>query len=217
MPKSSWCRVLRRGQNYSRTQRPTVGQTAHPLGRLATDRGTAPRRTSRTLPLHPQAGTRSGDAPQVFRKASSTGCRRCWRQRLSNRRSPPGCDPAAGFDVVCAPGRHAFCGGPTRSVQNAGPLRDTTRFRHQDGDRTKRAGRVSFGRIAAAHPAPGDFQSASPSLKGMAWPVSGRRAATAGDQRPGDPRAASTEPCYAERPSAVCRAGTGGQPPAVRL
>jgi hypothetical protein len=56
----------------------------------------------------------------------------------------------------------------TGVFQNATRLRDATRFAHQDGDRSKRAGRVSRWQIGVlvVRGQGSDFQTARPQLKG---------------------------------------------------
>jgi hypothetical protein len=153
---------------YSRTQRPTVGQTAHPWQVAAQTEG----------------GSTQG---QQDAAAASAGWNSFWRRTLALpqgilHRLPPVLSTAPELrrtgqqqatrlhDVT----RFAHQDGTHLELarqgvfQNAGPLRDTTRFRHQDGDRTKRAGRVSFWQVARllTQSQGSDFQSASPSLKG---------------------------------------------------
>ena len=52
--------------------------------------------------------------------------------------------------------------------QNAGAVRDATHFRHQDGDRSKRANRLSFwqGGRKVTRGQGSDFQSARAELRG---------------------------------------------------
>lgn len=153
---------------YSRTQRPTVGQTAHPWQ---------------------VASQTEGGATQGQQDAAATpaGWDAFWRRTLG---VPQGIEHRLPPVLAAAPEqrgtRHQdatrlqdstwfahqdakrFAAARQGLFQNAGPIRDATRFRHQDGDRTKRAGRVSFWQIARllTQSQGSDFQSTSPSLKG---------------------------------------------------
>lgn len=153
---------------YSRTQRPTVGQTAHPWQ---------------------VASQTEGGATQGQQDAAATpaGWDAFWRRTLG---VPQGIEHRLPPVLAAAPEqrgtRHQdatrlqdstwfahqdakrFAAARQGLFQNAGPIRDATRFRHQDGDRTKRAGRESFWQIARllTQRQGSDFQSASPSLKG---------------------------------------------------
>ena len=156
---------------YSRTQRPTVGQTAHAW----------------QVAAQTEDGSTQG---QQDAAATPAGWDTFWRRTLG---VPQGIEHRLPPVLAAAPeqrgARHQdatrlqdstwfahqdatrFAAARQGLFQNAGPLRDTTRFRHQDGDRTKRAGRVSFWQIARllTERQGSDFQIASPSLKG--WSV----------------------------------------------
>lgn len=153
---------------YSRTQRPTVGQTAHPW----------------QVAAQTEDGSTQG---QQDAAATPAGWDTFWRRTLG---VPQGIEHRLPPVLAAAPeqrgARHQdatrlqdstwfahqdatrFAAARQGLFQNAGPIRDATRFRHQDGDRTKRAGRVSFWQIARllTQRQGSDFQSASPSLKG---------------------------------------------------
>ena len=153
---------------YSRTQRPTVGQTAHAW----------------QVAAHTEDGSTQG---QQDAAATPAGWDTFWRRTLG---VPQGIEHRLPPVLAAAPeqrgARHQdatrlqdstwfahqdatrFAATRQGLFQNAGPLRDTTRFRHQDGDRTKRAGRVSFWQIAQllTQRQGSDFQIASPSPKG---------------------------------------------------
>ena len=153
---------------YSRTQRPTVGQTAHPW----------------QVAAQTEDGSTQG---QQDAAATPAGWDTFWRRTLG---VPQGIEHRLPPVLAAAPeqrgARHQdatrlrdstwfahqdatrFAAARQGLFQNAGPLRDTTRFRHQDGDRTKRAGRVSFWQIARllTQCQGSDFQSSSPLLKG---------------------------------------------------
>ena len=119
--KSFRCRVLRRGRVLLAHPATDGGPDRAPLAGGESDRGRrhagpAGRcrysgRLGRVLATH--LGCSAGHRAQVAAGAGGSA--------RATRHSPPGCDPAAGFDVVCAPGRHAFCGGPTRSVPERTP------------------------------------------------------------------------------------------------
>ncbi|MCM3580821.1 MULTISPECIES: hypothetical protein [Ralstonia] len=153
---------------YSRTQRPTVGQTAH----------------SWQVAAQTEGGSTQG---QQDAAATPAGWNSFWRRTLAQpqgilHRLPPVLSTAPEqrrtgqqqatrlHDVTWLAHQDGTHLELARQglFQNAGPIRDATRFRHQDGDRTKRAGRVSFWQIARllTQLQGSDFQSASPSLKG---------------------------------------------------
>ncbi len=153
---------------YSRTQRPTVGQTEHPwqVARQSED------------------GSTQG---QQDAAATPAGWESFWRRTLG---VPQGVEHKLPPVLVAAPeqrgARHQdatrlqdstwfahqdatrFEAARQGLFQNAGPLRDATRFRHQDGDRTKRAGRVAPWQTAilVSRGQGSDFQSARPELRG---------------------------------------------------
>jgi len=153
---------------YSRTQRPTVGQTAHAW----------------QVAAQTEDGSTQG---QQDAAATPAGWDTFWRRTLG---VPQGIEHRLPPVLAAAPeqrgARHQdatrlqdstwfahqdakrFAAARQGLFQNAGPIRDATRFRHQDGDRTKRAGRVSIWQIARLLTLRqgSDFQSASPSLKG---------------------------------------------------
>lgn len=156
---------------YSRTQRPTVGQTAHAW----------------QVAAQTEDGSTQG---QQDAAATPAGWDTFWRRTLGvpqgiEHRLPPVLaaapeqrgaryqDATRLQDSTWFAHQDATRFAATRQglFQNAGPIRDATRFRHQDGDRTKRAGRVSFWQIARllTQSQGSDFQIASPSLKG--WSV----------------------------------------------
>lgn len=132
----------------SHTQRPTVGQTAHEWTRAAqTEDGAAQGQQDATATTtgwgSPWQRTSvlphvlAHRLPQVLVAAPLS--RRTGQQQATRQHA------ATGF-------RHedAFSIAPilVGVFQNATRLRDTTRFAHQDGDRTKRAGRVSIWQTA---------------------------------------------------------------------
>lgn len=153
---------------YSRTQRPTVGQTEH---------------------LWQVAKQTEDGSTQGQQDAASTpaGWDTFWRRTLG---LPQGIAHRLPPVLVAAPNqRGARHQDATRlqdltwfahqdgtrfeearqgQFQNADRLRDATRFRHQDGDRTKRAGRVALWQttILVTRGQGSDFQGAQASLKG---------------------------------------------------
>lgn len=153
---------------YSRTQRPTVGQTTH----------------SWQVAAQTEDGATHG---QQDADSTPAGWDSFWRRTLAR---PQGIEHKLPPVLVAAPEQRrtgqqqaarlhdvtwfAHQDGTHLELalqglfQNAVRLRDATRFRDQDGDRTKRAGRVSFWQVARllTQRQGSDFQSASPSLKG---------------------------------------------------
>ena len=153
---------------YSRTQRPTVGQTAHPW----------------QVARQTEDGSAQG---QQDAAATPAGWAAFWRRTLG---VPQGIEHRLPPVLAAAPEQRGalhqdatrlqdstwfahqdatrFAAVQRGLFQNAGPLRDATLFRHQDGDRTKRAGRMIFWQVARllTQRQGSDFQSASPSLKG---------------------------------------------------
>jgi hypothetical protein len=153
---------------YSRTQRPTVGQTAHAW----------------QVAAQTEDGSTQG---QQDAAATPAGWDTFWRRTLG---VPQGIEHRLPPVLAAAPeqrgARHQdatrlqdstwfahqdatrFAAAQRGLFQNAGPLRNATRFRHQDGDRTKGAGRVSFWQIARllTQRQGSDFQIASPSPEG---------------------------------------------------
>ncbi len=153
---------------YSHTQRPTVGQTAH----------------SWQVAKQTEDGSTQG---QQDAAATPAGWDTFWRRTLAlpqgiAHKLPPALvaaieqrdarhqDATRLQDSTWFAHQDALPLELARQVlfRNAGPLRDATRFRHQDGDRTKRAGRVAPWQTAilVARGQGADFQSARPALKG---------------------------------------------------
>lgn len=153
---------------YSRTQRPKVGQTAHPW----------------QLASQTEGGSTQG---QQDAAATPAGWEAFWRCTLG---VPQGIEHRLPPVLAAAPeqrgARHQdatrlqdstwfahqdatrFAAARQGLFQNADPIRDATRFRHQDGDRTKRAGRVSRWQCAVlvVRGQGSEFQTARPQLKG---------------------------------------------------
>lgn len=153
---------------YSRTQRPTVGQTAHPwqLARQTEDGATQGQQDAAATP----AGwdtfwRRTLGVPQGIEHRLPPVLAAAPEQRGARHQEATRLQDSTWFAHQDAT---RFAATRQGLFQNAGPIRDATRFRHQDGDRTKRAGRESFWQIARllTQRQGSDFQSASPSLKG---------------------------------------------------
>lgn len=153
---------------YSRTQRPTVGQTAHPwqLARQTEDGSTQGQQDAAATP----AGwdtfwRRTLGVPQGIEHRLPPVLAAAPEQRGARHQEATRLQDSTWFAHQDAT---RFAATRQGLFQNAGPIRDATRFRHQDGDRTKRAGRESFWQIARllTQRQGSDFQSASPSLKG---------------------------------------------------
>lgn len=147
----------------SRTQRPTVGQTAHEWQQAAqTEEGAVQGQQD-------ASGTPAGWGA-VWQRAGTSMHGIAHRlppvlvaaplQRRTGQQQATRLHGATGFAheiaTPIAPIREGV-------FQNATRLRDATRFAHQDGDRTKRAGRVSFWQNARllAQRQGTDFQNAS--------------------------------------------------------
>lgn len=187
---------------YSRTQRPTVGQTAHPW----------------QLARQTEDGATQG---QQDAAATPAGWDTFWRRTLG---VPQGIDHRLPPVLAAAPeqrgARHQdatrlqdstwfahqdatrFAAAQQGLFQNAGPIRDATRFQHQDGDRTKRAGRVSRWQSAVlvVRGQRSDFQTARPQLKG--WRGSYQEAVPPppGISRWVVPEPPVPQPCYTPSP-----------------
>lgn len=153
---------------FSRTQRPTVGQTAHPwqLARQTEDGATQGQQDAAATP----AGwdtfwRRTLSVPQGIEHRLPPVLAAAPEQRGARHQDATRLQDSTWFAHQDAT---RFAANQQGLFQNAGPIRDATRFRHQDGDRTKRAGRVNFWQIARllTQRQGSDFQSASPSLKG---------------------------------------------------
>ncbi|MCZ8102627.1 MAG: hypothetical protein O9972_32630, partial [Burkholderiales bacterium] len=153
---------------YSRTQRPTVGQTAHPwqLARQTEDGATQGQQDAAATP----AGwdtfwRRTLGVPQGIEHRLPPVLAAAPEQRGARHQDATRLQDSTWFAHQDATRFEAARRG---LFQNAGPLRDATRFRHQDGDRTKRAGRVSRWQSAVlvVRGQESDFQTARPQLKG---------------------------------------------------
>jgi hypothetical protein len=187
---------------YSRTQRPTVGQTEH-LWQVA---------------KQTEDGSTQG---QQDATATPAGWNAFWMRTLG---VPQGIEHKLPPVFVAAPEqRNASHQDATRLqdptwfahqdatrsevarqglFQNASPLRDTTRFRHQDGDRTKRAGRVARWQTAilVTRGQGSDFQGARPTLKGWRGRYQEAVPPPPGISRWVVPEPPVPQPCYTPSP-----------------
>ncbi len=153
---------------YSRTQRPTVGQTAHPwqLARQTEDGATQGQQDAGATPAGWAAfWRRTLGIPQGIEHRLPPVLAAAPEQRSARHQDATRLQDSTWFAHQDATRFEAARRG---LFQNAGPLRNATRFRHQDGDRTKRAGRVSRWQSAVlvVRGQGSDFQTARPQLKG---------------------------------------------------
>lgn len=187
---------------YSRTQRPTVGQTAH----------------SWQVAAQTEDGSTQG---QQDAAATPAGWDTFWRRTLG---VPQGIEHRLPPVLAAAPeqrgARHQnatrlqdstwfahqdatrFAATRQGLFQNAGPIRGATRFRHQDGDRTKRAGRVSLWQSAVlvVRGQGSDFQTARPQLKGWRGRYQEAVPPPPGISRWVVPEPPVPQPCYTSSP-----------------
>ncbi|MBH2008194.1 MAG: hypothetical protein I8H71_00705 [Xanthomonadaceae bacterium] len=187
---------------YSRTQRPTVGQTAHAW----------------QVAAQTEDGSTQG---QQDAAATPAGWDTFWRRTLG---VPQGIEHRLPPVLAAAPeqrgARHQdatrlqdstwfahqdatrFEAARRGLFQNAGSLRDATRFRHQDGDRTKRAGRVSRWQSAAlvVRGQGSDFQTARLQLRGWRGRYQEAVPPPPGISRWVVPEPPVPQPCYTPSP-----------------
>jgi hypothetical protein len=153
---------------YSRTQRPTVGQTAHPwqVARQTEDGAAQGQQDAAATPAGWAAfWRRTLGIPQGIEHRLPPVLAAAPEQRGARHQDATGLQDSTWFahqDAI------RFAAAQRGVFQNAGLLRNATRFRHQDGDRTKRAGRVSWWQSAVlvVRGQGSDFQTARPQLKG---------------------------------------------------
>jgi hypothetical protein len=187
---------------YSRTQRPTVGQTEHlwQVTKQTEDGSTQGQQDAASTPagwntfwrrtLGVPQGIEHKLPPVLVAAPEQRGARHQDAVRLQDSTWFAHKD-ATRFEVA----RQGL-------FQNAGPSPDATRFRHQDGDRTKRAGRVSFWQIAKllTQRQGSDFQSASPALKGWRGRYQEAVPPPAGISLWVIPEPPAPQPCYKPSP-----------------
>jgi len=153
---------------YSRTQRPTVGQTEHPwqVARQTEDGAAQGQQDAAATPAGWAAfWRRTLGVPQGIEHRLPPVLAAAPEQRGARHQDATRLQDSTWFTHQDAARFEAARRG---LFQNAGPLRDVTRFRHQDGDRTKRAGRLSRWQSAVlvVRGLGSDFQTARPQLKG---------------------------------------------------
>lgn len=153
---------------YSRTQRPTVGQTEHPwqVARQTEDGAAQGQQDAAATPAGWAAfWRRTLGIPQGIEHRLPPVLAAAPEQRGARHRDATRLQDSTWFTHQDATRFEAARRG---LFQNAGPLRNATRFRHQDGDRAKRAGRVSLWQSAVlvVRGQGSDFQTARPQLKG---------------------------------------------------
>lgn len=152
----------------SRTQRPTVGQTAHSWQQAAQrEDGAAQRQQdARATPAGwGAAWQRAGASPHGIAHRLPPNLVAAPLLRRTDQQRATRLHGATGFVHENAT---PIAQSRTGLFQNATRLRDSKRFRHQDGDRSKRAGRVSIWQVARllGQRQGSDFQSATPAPKG---------------------------------------------------
>ncbi|MDP3138545.1 MAG: hypothetical protein Q8N17_19700 [Burkholderiaceae bacterium] len=187
---------------YSRTQRPTVGQTAHPwqLARQTEDGATQGQQDAAATP----AGwdtfwRRTLGVPQGIEHRLPPVLAAAPEQRGARYQDATRLQDSTWFAHQDATRFEAARRG---LFQNAGPLRDATRFRHQDGDRTKRAGRVSLWQSAVlvVRGQGSDFQTARSQLKGWRGRYQEAVPPPPGISRWVVPEPPVPQPCYTPSP-----------------
>lgn len=187
---------------YSRTQRPTVGQTAHPwqLARQTEDGATQGQQDTAATP----AGwdtfwRRTLGVPQGIEHRLPPVLAAAPEQRGARHQDATRLQDSTWFAHQDAT---RFAAAQLGLFQNAGPLRNTTRFRHQDGDRTKRAGRVSRWQSAVlvVRGQGSDFQTARPQLKGWRGRYQEAVPPPPGISRWVVPEPPVPQPCYTPSP-----------------
>jgi len=153
---------------YSRTQRPTVGQTEHSwqVARQTEDGAAQGQQDAAATPAGWAAfWRRTLGVPQGIEHRLPPVLAAAPEQRGARHQDATRLQDSTWFTHQDATRFEAARRG---LFQNAGPLRNATRFRHQDGDRTERAGRVSLWQSAVlvVRGQGSDFQTARPQLKG---------------------------------------------------
>lgn len=187
---------------YSRTQRPTVGQTAHPwqLARQTEDGATQGQQDAGATPAGWAAfWRRTLSVPQGIEHRLPPVLAAAPEQRSARHQDATRLQDSTWFAHQDAMRFEAARRG---LFQNAGPLRNATRFRHQDGDRTKRAGRVSRWQSAVlvVRGQGSDFQTARPQLKGWRGRYQGAVPPPPGISRWVVPEPPVPQPCYTPSP-----------------
>lgn len=187
---------------YSRTQRPTVGETRHPWqGTRATEEvATQPQQHAHATPAG-WSGLWQGasGAPQGIAHRLPPVLQAAHRQRRAGHQEASRLQDATWF--AHQDGRPL---GLVRFAvfERATGVRRATWFRHQDGDRTKRAGRASGWqgtRFLAQHQG-SDHQSATPCPKGWRGRYQNTRRPLPGISLLVIPQPPQPRPCYTPSP-----------------
>ncbi|MEQ6340538.1 MAG: hypothetical protein M3A44_02520 [Gammaproteobacteria bacterium] len=187
---------------FSRTQRPTVGHTAHPwqLARQIEDGATQGQQDAAATP----AGwdtfwRRTLGVPQGIEHRLPPVLAAAPEQRGARHQDATRLQDSTWFAHQDAT---RFAATRQGLFQNAGPIRDATRFRHQDGDRTKRAGRLSRWQSAVlvVRGQGSDFQTARPQLKGWRGRYQEAVPPPPGISRWVVPEPPVPQPCYTPSP-----------------
>lgn len=187
---------------YSRTQRPTVGQTEHPwqVARQTEDGAAQGQQDAAATPAGWDAfWRRTLGVPQGIEHRLPPVLAAAPVQRGARHQDATRLQDSTWFTHQDATRFEAARRG---LFQNAGPLRNATRFRHQDGDRTKRAGRVSLWQSAVLVVCGqgSDFQTARPQLKGWSGRYQEAVPSPPGISRWMVPEPPVPQPCYTPSP-----------------
>lgn len=187
---------------YSRTQRPTVGQTEHSwqVARQTEDGAAQGQQDAAATPAGWAAfWRRTLGVPQGIEHRLPPVLAAAPEQRGARHQDATRLQDSTWFTHQDATRFEAARRG---LFQNAGPLRNATRFRHQDGDRTKRAGRVSLWQSAVlvVRGQGSDFQTARPQLKGWRGRYQDAVPPPPGISRWVVPEPPVPQPCYTPSP-----------------
>ena len=153
---------------FSRSQRPTVGQTAH-LWQVAGQTEDGPKHGQQDADARPSGWgvpwRRTESLPQGVAHRLPPVLSASREQRRAHHQDATPWRDATWFGHQIATHFEAARLG---MFQNASAVRDATHFRHQDGDRSKRANRLSFwqGGRKVTRGQGSDFQSARAVLRG---------------------------------------------------
>ncbi|MGP1690907.1 MAG: hypothetical protein ACTS6O_00245 [Giesbergeria sp.] len=187
---------------YSRTQRPTVGQTEHPwqVARQTEDGAAQGQQDAAATPAGWAAfWRRTLGVPQGIEHRLPPVLAAAPEQRGARHQDATRLQDSTWFTHQDATRFEAARRG---LFQNAGPLRNATRFRHQDGDRTKGAGRVSRWQSAVlvVRGQGSDFQTARPQLRGWRGRYQEAVPPPPGISRWVVPEPPIPQPCYTPSP-----------------
>jgi len=187
---------------YSRTQRPTVGQTEHlwQVAKQAEDGSTQGQQDAASTPAGWNAfWRRTLSLPQGIAHKLPPVLAAAPEQRDARHQDATRLQDLTRFAHQDATRFEVARQG---LFQNAGPLRDATQFRHQDGDRSKRAGRVAPWQTAilVTRGQGSDFQSAQPELRGWRGRYQEAVPPPPGISRWVVPEPPVPQPCYTPSP-----------------